>query len=340
MPPPVPSTPPPESVFDAPPVVVSVSAVRDIVASSDVSAVMPSGAARERGERRDPLLRVARVDPLPLPLVLLLLLLRSLRLLRSLLALLVVREDALRFFTAVLPPNEVPLRAVVLRFFAAVLLLREPVPLREPVLLPLREAVALRFFAVVVLRDAVVPRVFAAVVLRDPVPRFFAAVEPRKPELRVFAAVEPLELELRFFAAVELLELELRFFAAVDPVEPVLRFFAAVPLREVLLFLFAALPVLLREPVLRFFAAVLPLDDPRPLVPVLLLDVPLRLRVPDEPDEPDDFRAVVARLLALLRAGFALPPLSRALSSAIATACFCAFFFDDGRLFPIDPDLS
>lgn len=65
---------------------------------------------------------------------------------------------------------------------------------------------------------------------------------------------------------------------------------------------------------LRFFAAVLPLDDPLPL------------RDPDEPDELDVLFAVVALL--------------RAFSSAIATACFCAFFFDDGRLFPIDPDFS
>ena len=51
-PPPVPSTPPPVSVFDEPPVVVPVSAVRDIVASSDVSAVTPSVVAPRAGRGR------------------------------------------------------------------------------------------------------------------------------------------------------------------------------------------------------------------------------------------------------------------------------------------------
>ena len=252
-PPPVPSTPPPEPVFDMLPVVVSVSAVRDIVASSDVSAVTPSTESRERAEPRDPLLRVARDDPLSL----------------------------------------LPLREPVL--------LREPVPLREAVV-PLRDAV-LRFFAAVLpLRDPVVLRFFAAVVLLEPLPLFFAAVDPLEPLLRFFAALEPLELVLRFFAALE-------------PLKLVLRFLAAVPVRDVLLCFLAAVPPLLL--VLRFFAAVPPLDDFRA-----------------------DAVRLLALLLALLRTSPELPPLLRALSSAIATACFCAFFFDDGWLFPIDPDFS
>ena len=86
------------------------------------------------------------------------------------------------------------------------------------------------------------------------------------------------------------------------------------------------------------FAAVLRADVDR--LPVdLLRDAPVRLDVFFAADRRF---AAVGRFAAVPRFAdaarfFGGPPLSRALSSAIATACFCAFFRLAGLLLPIDP---